>query len=336
MALLVNTNETGQANGTDVTTGNSGGNAGDAWGTVLTTGGTLKYSTSYPSHGTLSLALKSTSNADCYVNWATTAARTCAFRFYFQTDSVSFSACTRSASVLSATPTYYAGILIDTTGHLAIQDTAGVTKATTTGAFSANTVYRIEASVDNSGGSAAGVMVVNAYIGDSTSPISNMQITVSASNFGGGNIANFRLGRFTGTAATGTTFRFDDVAFRDGSTTLIGPSKVVTLSSVSATSPSSTTATVTGSADAGTLYTTWQVNYGTTASYGSNSTGGSYAPNTTAGAISETLTGLTSGTLYHYRIAATNSLGTTYSPDDTFVVMSPPAPVTYQHKVVIG
>ena len=335
MAIVANTFESGQANNTDLTTGNAAV-GGDAPSSVTTTGGTVRFSTTGVAHGTLCMAVNNTSNNDLFVNWAVTGARTAAFRFYFWTDSVAMSAGTRIFSVFSATPTYYAGILIDTTGHLAIQNTAGTTLATTTAAFSANTLYRIEGSIDNSGGSAAGAMVVNAYAGESLTPVTNMQMSVTGANFGGGNITNVRLGRFTGTAAMNTTIRFDSFAYKDSTTTLLGPVKAPVLSGVSASSPSSTSGAVVGTGDAGTLVTTWNVQYGATASYGSTSTGGTLQPSAAAGSISETITGLTTGQVYHYRIAATNSIGTTYSADDTFAVMSSPAPVTYGHVVVIG
>jgi len=56
-----------------------------------------------------------------------------------------------------------------------------------------------------------------------------------------------------------------------------------------------------------------QVEYGTTLAYGSMNTEGSGT-----GAQTKPLTGLTGGTLYHYRIRATANGITTYSSDRTF------------------
>lgn len=56
-----------------------------------------------------------------------------------------------------------------------------------------------------------------------------------------------------------------------------------------------------------------QVEYGTTTAYGSVNTQGSGT-----GAQSKPLTGLTSATLYHYRINATANGVTVYSADGTF------------------
>lgn len=56
-----------------------------------------------------------------------------------------------------------------------------------------------------------------------------------------------------------------------------------------------------------------QVEYGTTLAYGSTNTEGAGS-----GAQVKPLTGLTTGTLYHYRIRATANGLTTYSSDRTF------------------
>lgn len=57
------------------------------------------------------------------------------------------------------------------------------------------------------------------------------------------------------------------------------------------------------------------VNYGTTTAYGSNQNA---TPASGSGAIVASLTGLTTGTLYHYRISVTVGGYTTLTPDATF------------------
>ncbi len=72
--------------------------------------------------------------------------------------------------------------------------------------------------------------------------------------------------------------------------------------------------------------TTYQFEYGTTTHYGGKipvspvSAGDSRL----AIGVSQELTGLEANTLYHYRIAATNSAGTTYGGDETFATSYPP------------
>ena len=57
------------------------------------------------------------------------------------------------------------------------------------------------------------------------------------------------------------------------------------------------------------------VNYGTTTGYGSNQAA---TPASGSGAIVANLTGLTTGTLYHYRVSVTVGTYTTLTADRTF------------------
>jgi hypothetical protein len=57
------------------------------------------------------------------------------------------------------------------------------------------------------------------------------------------------------------------------------------------------------------------VNYGTTTAYGSNQAA---TPASGQGAVVANLTGLTTGTLYHYRISVTVGSYVTLTPDRTF------------------
>lgn len=83
-----------------------------------------------------------------------------------------------------------------------------------------------------------------------------------------------------------------------------------------------TTATLNGSVNANYLSTVVTFEYGTTNSYGSTATP-SQSPITGNAVtnISADITGLTAGAIYHYRIKAVNSLGTTYGSDLTFTTL---------------
>jgi hypothetical protein len=90
-----------------------------------------------------------------------------------------------------------------------------------------------------------------------------------------------------------------------------------------------TTATLPGTVDPAGLETFYYFQYGTSTSYGGNapsvqgvSAGLGFAPVPVAIGVS----GLVPGTLYHYRLAANNADGTTYSPDKTFATASPTPP----------
>ena len=64
--------------------------------------------------------------------------------------------------------------------------------------------------------------------------------------------------------------------------------------------------------------TTYQVEYGTTTSYGTSTSAALLAASTTPQGTITAITGLAPGTTYHYRIVATNAAGTDYGPDATF------------------
>ena len=90
------------------------------------------------------------------------------------------------------------------------------------------------------------------------------------------------------------------------------------------TAAGATTATVTGTVDPGGQATTWHVEYGTSTSYGSTTSATSAGSGTTATAISDNLTGLATGTTYHYRVVATNGTGTSHGSDAVFTTLAPP------------
>src|SRR5580698_7421805 len=77
---------------------------------------------------------------------------------------------------------------------------------------------------------------------------------------------------------------------------------------VSTVTPSE--ATLNGTVNPNGLATSWSFEYGTTTSYGSQTGSQSLAAGTTDSAVSVTLSGLTPGTSYHYRLDATSSAGT--------------------------
>ena len=74
------------------------------------------------------------------------------------------------------------------------------------------------------------------------------------------------------------------------------------------TSVGPTTATATGTVNPNGQATTWYVEYGTSTSYGTKTANVSAGSGTANTAVSASLTGLTAGTTYHYRVVATNSL----------------------------
>ena len=86
-----------------------------------------------------------------------------------------------------------------------------------------------------------------------------------------------------------------------------------------ATSKSTTGATLNGTVNANNTSTTVTFEYGTTTSYGQTVTA---SPSSVEGMtntdVSASITGLTAGTSYHFRVKAVNSVGTTYGSDMIF------------------
>jgi hypothetical protein len=96
-----------------------------------------------------------------------------------------------------------------------------------------------------------------------------------------------------------------------------------TVTATPAVQVTATSATLSGTVNANGASTTASFDYGTTTSYGTNI---GAVPATITGAtdtpVSATITGLTPGTIYHYRVDGTNSAGTVNSTDATFTTLS--------------
>jgi subtilase family serine protease len=94
-----------------------------------------------------------------------------------------------------------------------------------------------------------------------------------------------------------------------------------TVTTGSSSGVGTTSAAVAGTVNPNGQSTTYHFDYGTSTSYGSQAPA---APDPSAGSgttsqnESASLTGLTPGKIYHYRIEATNATGTTYGSDGTF------------------
>jgi hypothetical protein len=87
-----------------------------------------------------------------------------------------------------------------------------------------------------------------------------------------------------------------------------------------------TSATVSGTVNPDGWSTSYYVQYGTTASYGGGTTSQVAGSGTTRVPVSASLSGLTAGTTYHYRIDAANAAGTAYSSEGSFTT----TPLTMQ------
>jgi hypothetical protein len=107
------------------------------------------------------------------------------------------------------------------------------------------------------------------------------------------------------------------------SATAAGPPTATTGPAVSLTSSS---ANVSGTVNPNGQETTYSFQYGTTTAYGFQTNSQSAGAGTQDQVVSGTLTGLASGTTYHYRLIATNASGTTVGADMTFTTLGSPPP----------
>ena len=83
-----------------------------------------------------------------------------------------------------------------------------------------------------------------------------------------------------------------------------------------------------GTVNPGAQATTWYVEYGTSTRYGSQSASASVGFGSGNVAVSRALSGLASGTTYHYRVVATNGAGTSRGADGIVATSAAPAAAT--------
>ncbi len=104
-----------------------------------------------------------------------------------------------------------------------------------------------------------------------------------------------------------------------------------------ATNITATSATLNGAVTANLLTTTVTFEYGLTTSYGKSSTAvQSPATGENPTNVSVGITGLNVGTIYHFRIKAVNSLGTTYSEDHVLETLLMDQDGNEYHAITIG
>jgi len=139
-----------------------------------------------------------------------------------------------------------------------------------------------------------------------------LDVSVALTGLTAGRTYHYRI---TATSDIGTT-QGADRTFATSS-----PPRAVTGGS-SALSASGATVSVTVNPNG--LDTTWVVDYGTSTGYGTRSSARSAGNGTVDVAATFTLGSLRAGTLYHYRVVATNAAGTTNGADATFTTSGAP------------
>jgi Ca2+-binding RTX toxin-like protein len=155
----------------------------------------------------------------------------------------------------------------------------------------------------------------------------------TATTAAGSGSANVSVSKGLAGLAPGTTYHYRLVAQSPGGTTngsdgLFTTAYPPTVVTGAATAVGPTGATVGGTVNPNGQPTTWQVEYGTATGYGSKTIAQDAGAGTSSTTVSTTLSGLSAGKTYHYRITATSSAGTTNGADATFATGEPPVATT--------
>src|SRR5438093_6480371 len=118
------------------------------------------------------------------------------------------------------------------------------------------------------------------------------------------------------------------VSLASGTASAVGLASPPTVVTGAASNIGPTSATVAGTVTPQGLATTYSFEYGKTTSYGSKTASKSAGSGTSAVAVSTTISSLSPGSTYHYRISATSAAGTSKGADRTFTTTRPPTVVT--------
>ncbi len=183
----------------------------------------------------------------------------------------------------------------------------GATSATLNGTVNPNgrtTTYYFDYGKTTGYGSKTAV--VNA--GSGTSPTT---VSAAVSGLTSGQVYHFRLDATS------------DAGAAQGADMTFTPSQGPAATTKAATSVTSTGARLNGSVNPNGLATTYYFDYGTSTSYGSKTAVASAGAGTSSKSVSAVLAGLAPG-LYHFRLVATSSGGTSDGADLTFGSAGPP------------
>jgi hypothetical protein len=153
------------------------------------------------------------------------------------------------------------------------------------------------------------------------------KVPASAKAIGAGS-ANVEVGEAIGGLSAGTIYHFR-ISAANAAGTSKGEDRTFTTAAApvvtteAATAVSGGGATLNGTINPKGAETTYQFDYGTTTAYGAKvpASAKSVGPGTSGVVVSQTPAGLAEGTTYHYRVVASNSVGTTYGQDLTFTTL---------------
>jgi hypothetical protein len=191
----------GGTDGTTVTTGNSGGASGDAWGAVVING-TLTYENTAPHEGSMCYQISPTSSQQCYLHMIETSEDEMFLSAYLKMPSAP--AATEDNVVFRSASAGAAGFGTRADAKFRTTDATGTALNTSTATLTANLWHRIEMHVVKGTTTSNGTIEVEVYEEDELTPIHSYSNT--ACNAGTAQLTNIRLGRPSATADTTNVF----------------------------------------------------------------------------------------------------------------------------------
>lgn len=236
----------GGTNGTTITVANSGGASGTAFTAV--TAGTLTFSNSSAcvAHGSLGMLTSSTAAAG-YVRNAISATSFAA-RLY-AIFPATIGAVDEYVIRFQVSGTRVLSIHVNTAAKLRVVNGAGTNVWTATNAVTSGTLYRIELRGIAGSTTSNGTIEAAYYLGDSTTAVESYLADATA-NVGTVAMTDVLMGKYSSNAYQ---IGFDELAWDDAATALIGPVNTNVAPSLSLSSSTSTlhpgeTATITATA----------------------------------------------------------------------------------------
>ncbi len=156
--------------------------------------------------------------------------------------------------------------------------------------------------------------------------------TTSSAGAGAGTTSTSVSSNLSGLTG-GTTYHYRLVAVSSAGTSrgadgILQTSSTPSAATGSASSVTSTSATLNGTVNPNGRSTTWYFEYGTSTSYGTKTAAKSAGAGTSATPVSAPVTGLTTGRLYHFRLVASSDAGTSRGADETVLPTAVPTVVT--------
>lgn len=216
MATLQNTFDGGTA-GTSITAGNSGGTNGDAF---AVTGSGRTYNAD-ALHGTLGADFTLASgDAANYAQWAWTNHNQFVAQFYFKL--VQNVTATSGFFIIRGTSSAVLQLAVNSAREVTVLTGSGSTNRWTTAALTLNTWYRFDISGQVGASTSTGVLNVDYYLGDSTTPVET-GLAITDANLGTAGADQMRIG-WQATVSSVRQCRIDSVRLKHSEgTTYLAP-----------------------------------------------------------------------------------------------------------------